>query len=55
MPARDILSFCDSSSPEGIDGLEQIIARAAGKVDHPISPKIYVRRDGIFQPRDTTS
>jgi uncharacterized protein YtpQ (UPF0354 family) len=51
MPARDILSFCDSSSPEGIDGLEQVIARATGKVDHPISDKIYVRQDGMFQPR----
>jgi uncharacterized protein YtpQ (UPF0354 family) len=52
MPARDILSFCDSSSPAGVDGLKQLIARtAAAKTDHPISDKIYVRRDGMFQPR----
>lgn len=51
MPARDILSFCDNNSPEGIAGLEQLIARAIGKVDHPISDKIYIRRDGVFQPR----
>jgi uncharacterized protein YtpQ (UPF0354 family) len=52
MPARDILSFCDSNSPEGIDGLKQLIDRGtAGKFDHPITDKIYVRRDGIFQPR----
>jgi len=52
MPARDILAFCDSSLPEGIAELKQLIDRAtAGKVDHPITDKIYVRQDGIFNQR----
>jgi uncharacterized protein YtpQ (UPF0354 family) len=51
IPARDILSFCDTNSPEGINELQQLINRITPKGDHLISEKIYVRRNNKFEPR----
>jgi uncharacterized protein YtpQ (UPF0354 family) len=51
LPARDILSFCDSGIAGGVDELQQLIARVTPTCDHPISDKIHVRRDGKFEPR----
>ena len=52
IPARDILSFCDNSSAQGIRELKQLISRVTPNGDHLISDRIYVRRDGRFVMRE---
>jgi uncharacterized protein YtpQ (UPF0354 family) len=46
VPARDILAFCDSTSVDGLRQLQELIDRATTHCDHPISDKIYIRRNG---------
>jgi hypothetical protein len=48
VPARDLLAFCDASSEAGLDELRALIARSSGKVDHALSDRLYVRRDGAW-------
>jgi hypothetical protein len=44
-PARDLLAFCDAGSPEAIDQLRAIIARAeTAGVDHPLT-SVLLRRE----------
>jgi uncharacterized protein YtpQ (UPF0354 family) len=50
IPCRDILSFCDSSSPQAIEELKQVISRSYPSGDHLISDKIYVRRGTKWRP-----
>lgn len=45
VPARDILAFSNTGSPEGIMNLRQTIARVYPKGDHLISNRLY-RRTG---------
>lgn len=49
IPARDMLSFCDRSSSEGIQELRQVISRIYPSGDHLLSDRIYVRRDSKWQ------
>lgn len=49
IPARDILSFCDSNSAEGIQELQKIISRIQPSCDHLISNQIFVRRNSKWQ------
>jgi len=51
IPARDILAFCDSGSPEGIAELQRIIDRVRPTGDHLISSKIYLRREARWASR----
>jgi uncharacterized protein YtpQ (UPF0354 family) len=51
LPTRDVLAFCDSSSEQGLEELRQVIARVTPTGDHLLSEKIYVRRDGTWQPQ----
>jgi uncharacterized protein YtpQ (UPF0354 family) len=46
VPARDLLAFCDGNDAKGIEELRQMLGRAAGKVDHPLSQRLYFRRGG---------
>jgi uncharacterized protein YtpQ (UPF0354 family) len=41
MPARDILSFCDMDSPEGIDTLRQMGARVKQGGDHLLTSRLF--------------
>jgi Protein of unknown function (DUF1444) len=50
VPARDILSFCDSSSAAGLDELRQLIARVHPSGDHLLSDRLHVRRNGKWDP-----
>ena len=52
LPARDVLAFCDSSSKQGLQELCSLIARVTPTGDHLLSQKIYVRRDGTWQPQE---
>jgi uncharacterized protein YtpQ (UPF0354 family) len=52
VPARDILAFCDSTSAVGLIELRQLIERIHATGDHPISDRIYVRRQKRWTPRD---
>lgn len=47
LPARDVLSFCDVQSAQGIAELRQVVARlqAAPEADHLLRPELF-RRDG---------
>jgi uncharacterized protein YtpQ (UPF0354 family) len=49
-PARDILSFCDRNSELGIEELRQLLQRADGKMDHPLSQRLYFRSEGKWAP-----
>jgi uncharacterized protein YtpQ (UPF0354 family) len=51
IPARDILSFCDSNSAEGISELQELIERMQPVGDHLLTKSIYVRRNGDWKPR----
>ena len=51
LPARDVLAFCDSSFEEGLQELRNLIARVTPPGDHLLSQKIYIRRDGTWQPQ----
>lgn len=42
LPARDVLAFCESSSPEGISELRSLVSRLAGG-DHLLTPSLYRR------------
>jgi hypothetical protein len=42
-PARDLLSFADAASTEGIDELRSLLSRAKGNVDHPLSDRLFRR------------
>ena len=42
-PARDLLSFADASSTQGIDDLRGLLSRAKGNVDHPLSDRLFRR------------
>jgi uncharacterized protein YtpQ (UPF0354 family) len=46
IPARDILAFCDKSSIQGINELQQLIDRVTPRGDHLISERIWLRQDG---------
>ena len=48
IPNRDILAFCDYSSSMGRSELLQVIDRARGSTDHPLSDQLFVRRDDGF-------
>jgi len=50
IPARDILAFCNSTSTQGLDELRQLIERVHATSDHPISSRIYVRRQAHWLP-----
>jgi uncharacterized protein YtpQ (UPF0354 family) len=45
IPNRDILAFCDRSSPAGRAELLDVIERLKGSGDHPLSRELFVRRD----------
>jgi uncharacterized protein YtpQ (UPF0354 family) len=48
-PARDVLAFGDSSSPEAVAELRAIIGRVtASGADHQLSTSLYCRRRGIW-------
>jgi len=49
-PARDILSFADAGSAAGIDELRSLISRGVGKLDHPLSDRLYRRQDHEWIP-----
>ena len=51
IPARDILAFCDNAASAGVNELNQLIGRIYSTGDHPISDKIYVRRQNKWQTR----
>ena len=50
IPNRDVLSFCDVSSANGIAQLRDLISKIHATGDHPISNKIYVRRNEKWIP-----
>ena len=45
LPARDVLAFCDASSDAGRAELAELINRLKGSEDHPLSQKLYIRRE----------
>jgi hypothetical protein len=50
-PARDVLAFGDSSSPEAIAELGALIERLkTTKCDHPLSTSVYRRKSGTWMP-----
>ena len=49
VPARDVLAFGDSSSPEAVAELRAIINRTKSSgADHPLSTSLYRRRRGTW-------
>jgi Protein of unknown function (DUF1444) len=49
VPARDVLAFGDSSSPEAVVELRAIIDRLKSSgADHPLSTSLYRRRHGTW-------
>jgi uncharacterized protein YtpQ (UPF0354 family) len=49
IPCRDILAFCDARNASGLQELRGIIERAQDG-DHPISPVLYRRSAGTWEP-----
>jgi hypothetical protein len=47
-PARDVVAFCDASSPEGVAELRQVIRRVENG-DHLLQPHLYRREDKTWQ------
>jgi Protein of unknown function (DUF1444) len=53
VPARDVLAFGDSSSPEAITELRTMIGRLkTSKGDHLLSTSLYRRKNGAWVPYD---
>ena len=50
IPNRDILAFCDSTSENGVKELREVVRRVHTSSDHPISDKVFVRRQKTWQP-----
>lgn len=46
LPSRDICSFCDSQSAQGIEILKGVAERVSQGGDHLISPQLFTRREG---------
>ena len=49
-PARDILAFGDAASDEAISELWAVCERVKGEVNHPLSPVLYQRISGCWEP-----
>ena len=49
VPARDVLAFCDSTSKQGRNELQDLIDRIFPNGDHLISDKIYDRHQNAWQ------
>ena len=45
IPARDILAYCDSASPQGISELRDVLARTDPGGDHLLAQDLYRRVD----------
>ena len=45
IPNRDILAFCERSSPAGRAELLEVIERLKGSEDHPLSHELFIRRN----------
>lgn len=50
IPARDVLTFCDSNSSAGLDELRQVIERVFPVADHALCDKVFFRRHGRWDP-----
>lgn len=46
MPSRDVCSFCDSQSAQGIEILKGVVERVSQGGGHLISPQLFTRREG---------
>jgi uncharacterized protein YtpQ (UPF0354 family) len=55
VPTRDVLCFCDSSSPAGVAGLRSVIQRLWPDADHLLSDRLFRRRNGEWIPYDAFS
>lgn len=53
MPARDVLAFCDRSSATGRTELLELVDRLRDAADHPISNRLFVRRDTEWYAEET--
>ena len=51
IPTRDVLTFCDTQSPAGLNELQQVIDRVWPTGDHLVSNKIYFRQHNTWQVR----
>ena len=49
-PARDMLAFGDSASPEALADLRALCLRVQGRADHPLSPELYRRTGTAWEP-----
>lgn len=54
IPNRDILAFCERSSPTGRAELLKVIERSKGSEDHPLSRELFVRRDSDWLVENLT-
>ena len=50
IPARDLLVFCGSRDAAAVARLREFAARKAGESSYPITPSLFVRRNGRFEP-----
>jgi uncharacterized protein YtpQ (UPF0354 family) len=50
IPNRDILAFCDRSSPEGRKELMELVKRIENSTDHPLTRTLFVRRGNEWIP-----
>ena len=55
LPARDVLCFCDASSPAGVAELRALVSRLWPEGDHLISDRLFRRRGGRWVPYDDVS
>ena len=53
VPTRDVLAFCDATSPVGLEELRTVAAMLKDSKDHPLSQSLYVREDGCWVLRDS--
>jgi uncharacterized protein YtpQ (UPF0354 family) len=49
LPARDLLAFGDQANALAVEELKQLCARAAGRVDHPLSSDLFRRIHNSWQ------
>jgi uncharacterized protein YtpQ (UPF0354 family) len=55
LPARDVLCFCDASSPAGIAELRAVVGRVFPKGDHLLTDALLRRQGTTWVPYDSLS